>query len=82
MIISHKYKYVFVGLPLAASTAISKELCEQYDGKAILAKHSIYQDFLKIRYLKRGFYSLPAKCNTVMPQPHIEPRIEIYCIIF
>ena len=48
MIISHKYKYVFVGLPLAASTAISKELCEQYDGKAILAKHSIYQDFLKI----------------------------------
>ena len=48
MIISHKYKYVFVGLPLAASTAISKELCEQYDGKPILAKHSIYQDFLKI----------------------------------
>ena len=51
MIISHKYKYVFVGLPLAASTAISKELCEQYDGKAILAKHSIYQDFLKIGHI-------------------------------
>lgn len=48
MIISHKYKYVFVGLPLAASTAISKELCEHYEGKPILAKHSIYQDFLKV----------------------------------
>lgn len=48
MIISHKHKYVFVGLPLAASTAISKELCQMYDGKPILAKHAIYQDFLKV----------------------------------
>ena len=48
MIISHKHKYVFVGLLLAASTAISKELCQMYDGKPILAKHAIYQDFLKI----------------------------------
>jgi hypothetical protein len=48
MIISHKHKYVFVGLPLAASTAISKELCEMYDGTPILAKHSLYQDFLKV----------------------------------
>ena len=47
MIISHKYKYLFIGLPLAASTAISKELCEQYEGIPILSKHSIYQDFLK-----------------------------------
>ena len=47
MIISHKYKYLFIGLPLAASTAISKELCEQYEGVPILSKHSIYQDFLK-----------------------------------
>lgn len=48
MIISHTHKYVFVGLPLAASTAISKELCEMYGGVPILNKHSIYQDFLKI----------------------------------
>lgn len=48
MIISHTHKYVFVGLPLAASTAISKELCEMYAGKPILSKHSIYQDFLEI----------------------------------
>jgi len=48
MILSHKHKYVFIGLPLAASTAISKELCEMYDGVPILSKHSLYQDFLKI----------------------------------
>lgn len=48
MIISHKHKYVFVGLPLAASTAVSKELCEMYDGEPILSKHSLYQDFLKV----------------------------------
>ena len=47
MIISHKYKYVFVGLPLAASTAISKELCN-YEGKAHTFQTSIYQDFLKL----------------------------------
>ena len=60
MIISHKYKYVFVGLPLAASTAISKELCEQYGGKPILAKHSIYQDFLKIATKEEKNYKVIA----------------------
>ena len=60
MIISHKYKYVFVGLPLAASTAISKELCEEYDGKPILAKHSIYQDFLKIATQEEKKYKVIA----------------------
>ena len=60
MIISHKHKYVFVGLPLAASTAISKELCLQYDGKPILAKHSIYQDFLKIATTEEKEYKVLA----------------------
>lgn len=60
MIISHKYKYVFVGLPLAASTAISKELCDQYDGEPILAKHSIYQDFLKVATSEEKTYKVIA----------------------
>ena len=60
MIISHKYKYVFIGLPLAASTAISKELCEKYDGKPILSKHSIYQDFLKIATKEEKEYKVIA----------------------
>jgi hypothetical protein len=48
MIISHKHKYLFVELPRTASTAISRELRELYDGQAILRKHATYYDFLKI----------------------------------
>ena len=47
MIISHKHKYLFVELPMTGSTAISRELCEQYDGVSIMHKHSTYYDFLK-----------------------------------
>ena len=47
MIISHKYKFVFVGLPFSASSAISKELNLMYEGKARLSKHSLYHEFLK-----------------------------------
>lgn len=50
MIISHKYKYIFVQLPRSASTSIGRELCEQYDGHKIkiLPKHSLYSRFLRI----------------------------------
>jgi len=47
MIISHKYKYLFVELPLTGSTAINRELRESYDGSDILSKHATYLDFLK-----------------------------------
>lgn len=40
MIISKKHKYIFVGLPFSASSAISKELIEQYNGLSFLQKHS------------------------------------------
>ena len=69
MIISHKYKYVFVGLPLAASTAISKELCEMYDGEPILSKHSLYQDFLKIASEEEKAYKVIATVRN--PLDHI-----------
>jgi hypothetical protein len=45
MVISHKYKYLFIENPHSASTAISRELCEKYDGKTILHKHAIYHEF-------------------------------------
>lgn len=48
MIISHQHKYVFVELPHTASTAISKELRENYSGEPILYKHSAYYEFTKI----------------------------------
>lgn len=40
MIISHKHKYIFIGLPFSGSSAISKELIEQYHGESIYFKHT------------------------------------------
>jgi predicted acetyltransferase len=48
MIISHKYKFLFIGLPFSASSAISKELYLKYDGEPFLNKHSLYHDFKKV----------------------------------
>ena len=48
MIISHKYKFLFIGLPFSASSAISKELHLQYEGEPFLRKHSLYHEFKKI----------------------------------
>ncbi len=56
MIISHKHKYLFVELPFTASTAISKELCKNYDGSPILHKHATYYDFLKVATAQEKTY--------------------------
>lgn len=48
MVISDKYKYLFVEMYNTGSTSISAELCEHYDGKQILKKHARYHEFLKI----------------------------------
>ena len=48
MIISHKYKFLFIGLPFSASSAISKELHLEYDGEPYLRKHSLYHDFKNV----------------------------------
>ena len=45
MIISHKYKFLFIGLPFSASSAISKELHLEYGGEPYLRKHSLYHEF-------------------------------------
>jgi len=45
MIISHKYKMIFIGFPFSASSAITKELYLQYEGKPYLSKHSLYKEF-------------------------------------
>lgn len=47
MIISHKHKLLFIELPLTGSTAISRELRENYGGENILFKHATYEDFLR-----------------------------------
>lgn len=48
MIISDKYKYLFIEVPHTGSSALSKELREKYDGQEILYKHANYHEFLKV----------------------------------
>ncbi len=45
MIISHKYKFLFIGLPFSASSAIIKDLHAKYSGLPYLRKHSLYHEF-------------------------------------
>jgi hypothetical protein len=47
VIISHKYRYIYVQVPRTGSSAVSKELEEQYAGQLILRKHATYRDFLR-----------------------------------
>jgi hypothetical protein len=49
MIVSHKHRYVFIELPLTGSTAIARELVENYDGESVLAKHASYGDLVRHR---------------------------------
>ena len=46
MIISDKYKYVFIQTPMTGCSAVAKELVEKYAGRAILSKHAIYSTFI------------------------------------
>ncbi len=48
MIISHKYQFLFIGLPFSASSAISKDLHLNYEGRPFLRKHSLYHDFISL----------------------------------
>ncbi len=47
MIISHRYRYVFVEVPRTGSTAIAAELEKYYDGERIHRKHAYYSTFLR-----------------------------------
>jgi len=56
MIISHKYKFLFIGLPFSASSAITKDLYAKYEGEPYLRKHSLYQEFIKVATKKEKDY--------------------------
>ncbi len=45
MIISHKYKYLYIETPQTGSTAIREELIRSYDGESILRRHATYSEF-------------------------------------
>ena len=48
MIISRRYRYLFIENPQTASWAIRKELVEVYAGEPILHKHATYPEFRRI----------------------------------
>jgi len=60
MIISDRHKYLFVELPHTASTAISHELCEHYDGRPVLWKHAHRFEFLKMASAEQKKYAVIA----------------------
>lgn len=64
MIISHKYKYIFIQLEQTGSSSMAKELCKYYDGVPILWKHARYSDFLKLASEdERKYYSFSGVRN-------------------
>lgn len=64
MIISHRYRYVFVEVPRTGSTAVSAELRENYDGQGILRKHASYRDFLRVAsHDERKYFTFSAVRN-------------------
>jgi hypothetical protein len=47
MVISKRYKFIFIELPQTATTAIAKELCQNFDCMSLLGKHSTYYEYCK-----------------------------------
>jgi hypothetical protein len=47
MILSKKHKFIFLCLPRTGTTAIRKELCDNYGGEEILYKHAPYDQYLR-----------------------------------
>ena len=47
MVIDDKHKFIFIELPLTATSAISKEIREVYGARPFLNKHATYRQFLK-----------------------------------
>lgn len=56
MIVSERQKYLFIELPHTGSTAISKELCENYDGKRILKKHSFFHEYQRMAPNEKKYF--------------------------
>ena len=48
MIVSREHRFVFVEAPFTGSTAISKELLEQYGCEEVLHKHAHLREFLNV----------------------------------
>jgi hypothetical protein len=64
MIISHRYRYIFIEVPLTGSWAIRQELCNYYGGEPILHKHATYEEFLhKATTHEKNYFSFATVRN-------------------
>ncbi len=45
MIISHRYRYIFVEIPLTASWSVRDVLSQHYEGEPIFHKHATFREF-------------------------------------
>lgn len=64
MIISHENRYLFVELAQTGSTAIARELIEQYGGEKLQGKHKPYHMFYRTASeLERSYYTFSTVRN-------------------
>jgi hypothetical protein len=56
MVISHVHRYLFIEIPITASSAIHTELCQHYDGVPILHKHASYPEFRRTATARERTY--------------------------
>lgn len=64
MVISHRYRYIFVQTMKTASTAIASELCQHYEGEKILHKHATISEFREqASEAERGYFSFAGVRN-------------------
>ena len=84
MIISHKFKYIFVALPRTGSNAIKKELKKYYLGEEILSHHALYRDFIKIASPEEKKYKVimgirnPLDCTVSSYYKYLSDHRNIY----
>lgn len=75
MVISHKYKHLFIEVPSTASTAISAELREHYGGELILGNTpttpSFDACFEAESCLVEGSTSPSQRCETRWTKPSV-----------
>ena len=64
MVISHKYRFVFVEVPHTGSHSISEQLLKHYDGEMILRKHANVTQFLaQANASEKGYFKFATVRN-------------------
>jgi len=68
MIVSREHRFVFVEVPFTGSTAIAKELVEQYGCEEVLHKHAHLREFLNQATVEEKRYTVAASTRHPLDQ--------------